>query len=87
MSECSIREEIAQLVQEKTSDIILYDFTSIEVTDFEFVKCVNRRVRVPDGRACYDGDGLRDLYRSANICEVNRILLQIWGKYMFAIVC
>ena len=65
MSECSIREEIAQLVQEKESD--LCDFASIEATDFEFVKCVNRRVRVPDGRACYDGDGLRDLYRSANI--------------------
>ena len=65
MKEYSIREEIAQLVQEKTSD--LYDFTSIEATDFEFVKCVNRRVRVPDGKACYDGDGIRDLYRCANI--------------------
>ena len=62
MSECSIREDIAQLVQEKESD--LCDFTSIEATDFEFEKYVNRRVRVPDGRICYDGDGLRDIYYS-----------------------
>jgi hypothetical protein len=65
MSEDSIREEIAQLIQEKISD--LYDFTSVEPNDFEFVKCVNKRVRAPDGKACYDGDGIRDLYRCANI--------------------
>ena len=63
MSECCIHEEIAQLVQEKTSDII-YEFTA---NDFEFVKCVNQRVRVPDGRECYNGDGIHDFYRSANI--------------------
>ena len=71
MNEYSIREEIAQLVQEKTSN--LYDFTSIEATDFEFVKCVNRHVRVPDGRACF----MVYIDPLTFICKVDEILFQI----------
>ena len=63
MSEDSIREDSPTNARE--SDF--YDFTSVEPDDFEFVKCVNKRVRVPDGKACYDGDGIRDLYHCANI--------------------
>lgn len=64
--EDDIREEIASLVQQK-KDTTFCDFSTISPEDFRFVKCVNRRVRVPDGKAVYDGDGTRKLYRAANI--------------------
>lgn len=64
-SEESIKDEIASLIQLKSS--YAYDFASITPDDFVFVKCVNRRVRVPDGKAVYDSEGLRSLYRSGNI--------------------
>ena len=66
MSEECIREEIARLIQQK-KDSTFHDFSTITPEDFMFVKCVNRRIRIPDGKAVYDGDGIRELYRSANI--------------------
>lgn len=65
MSEDEIRRQIAHLVQQKKSTFM--DFSEMEPEDFMFVKCVNRRVWVPDGKAVYDGNGIRELYRSANI--------------------
>ena len=65
MTENDIREEIAGLIQQKENTFL--DFSKIEPEDFVFVKCVNRRVRVPDGKAVYDGNGIKELYRSANI--------------------
>lgn len=62
MSEGEIRRQISHLVQQKKSTFM--DFSEIEPEDFMFVKCVNRRVQVPDGKAVYD---VRELYRSANI--------------------
>ena len=62
MSEDEIREEITHLVRQKKSTFM--DFSKIHSEDLMFVKCVNRRVRVPDGKALYDGNGL---YRSSNI--------------------
>ena len=38
------------------------DFSEVGPEHFQFVKCVNRRVRVPDGKATYDCEGLKDLY-------------------------
>ncbi len=65
MSEDNIRAEICMLIQQEPSDI--YDFSALDPSDFEFVKCVNKRVRTLGGNGVYDGDGLRELYRSGGI--------------------
>ena len=64
-SEDEVREEITHLVQQKKSTFM--DFSKLQPEDFIFVKCSNRRIRVPDGKAVYDGNGIKELYRSANI--------------------
>ena len=47
MSEDDIRYEICQMVKLKKS--MFFDFTEITSDDFVFVKCTNRRLRIPDG--------------------------------------
>lgn len=61
----AIRDEISSLIREKESD--LYVFSNIDTNDFQFIKCVNRRLRVPDGKPVYDGEGLKSVYRSGSI--------------------
>ena len=57
----AIRDEISSLIREKESD--LYDFSNIDTNDFQFIKCVNRRLRVPDGKPVYDGEGfLKEIF-------------------------
>ena len=56
MSEDEIREEISELIHQETSD--MYDLSSVCPADFEFVKCINRRVRALGGKAVFDGNGL-----------------------------
>ena len=75
MSEECIREEIARLIQQK-KDSTFHDFSTITPKDFMFVKCVNRRIRIPYGKAVYDGDGIRELYRSANISHTTDKIIQ-----------
>lgn len=53
------------LLEKKES--LIHDSSAITPQDFVFVKCINRRVRVPDGQAVYDGEGLKSLYRSGNM--------------------
>ena len=65
MSEDDIRAEICMLIHQETSDI--YDFSTVGPTDFEFVKCINKHVRALGGKGVYDGDGLRELYRSGGV--------------------
>ena len=60
MTEACIRERISSLIQQKESGI--YDFSGVIPQDFESVKCVNRRIRLPDGNATYSGEGLKDIY-------------------------
>ena len=84
MSEECIREEIARLQQKK--DDTFHDFSTITPEDFMFVKCVNRRIRIPDGKAVYDGDGIRELYRSANI-YVQLTLTKSFNKYKVLSTC
>lgn len=64
-SEEDIKAEIASLLQLKQSYI--FDLSSVTCDDFVFVKSVNRRVRVPDGKAVYDAEGLKSLFKSGNI--------------------
>ena len=60
MTEACIRERISSLIQQKESGI--YDFSGVIPQDFESVKCVNSRIRLPDGNATYSGEGLKDIY-------------------------
>lgn len=64
-TEEDIRDEVISLVKEKESCI--HDFSGIGHNDFVFIKCVNRRLRVPDGKGVYDGEGLKSLYKSRSI--------------------
>ena len=94
MSEDDSREEIASLIQQK-KDTTFCDFSTISPEDFRFVKCVNRRVRVPDGKAVYDGDGIRELYRAANIyvqltksfSKYKVLSISLVFKFLFCVRC
>ena len=57
MSEEDVRDEIIHLLSQKES--LFHDFQLIGPDDFAFVRCVNRRVRLPDGKPIYDGKGLK----------------------------
>jgi hypothetical protein len=65
MSERDIRDEVSRLVSQKQS--IINDYRTISGFDFEFVKCVNRKIRVPDGDTQFDGSGLRRVYPSGAV--------------------
>ncbi len=43
---------------------MFHSFDDLGENDFQFVKCVNRRVRTPDGVFTCDGDGIKTVYRS-----------------------
>ena len=64
-TEEEIKDEIAGLIQLKNSYI--NDFSSLSREDLVYVKCVNRRIRVPDGKPVYDGECLKNLFRSGNV--------------------
>ena len=61
----SVKRLLVFFLKEKES--CLYDFTDAKPDDFQFVKCANRRVRLPSENATYNGEGLKDLYLSGNI--------------------
>ena len=60
MDEDDIREEIAQMLREKKSST--HDLTYLSSNDFTFVKCVNKKVRVPDGDSPFDFKGICRIY-------------------------
>ncbi len=62
MSEDDVRSEIVSLVKCKKS--MFHSFIDLDGNDFQFVKCLNRRVRTPDGVFTCDGDGIKTVYRS-----------------------
>ena len=45
--------------------------------DFEFIKCANRRVPVPDGNISFDGETLKSLYKGGSVCEANRVFFNM----------
>ena len=52
MDEDDIRDEIIKILRQKSS--ITHDLSRIQADDFTFVKCANRKVRVPDGGGPFD---------------------------------
>ena len=65
MTEEEIRERIANLVRKKQS--LFNNYEAISDDDFEFVRCVNKRVKVPDGEIVYNGSGVRQLFPSGAV--------------------
>ena len=65
MTEMEVREEICR--QAKETKTLIHDLSEISRDDFHFVKVVNRRIREPGGNGVYDGNGLKELYRSGAI--------------------
>ena len=65
MTETEIRKKIASLIREKKS--LFNDYEAIGDNDFAFVRCINRRIRVPDGEMTFDANGIRRVYRSGAI--------------------
>ena len=53
MKELEIREEICRLVSIKGSTT--YSLDSLSPSDFDFVRCANRRVRAIDGDTKFGG--------------------------------
>ena len=52
MDEDDIREEIVRAVSSK--ELVTHDLHSLLPSDFIFIKCSNKRVRVPDGDVPFD---------------------------------
>ena len=65
MCEDEIREEIVRLVRQKESD--LHDLNCLMPSDFDFVRCANRRVKSIDGDAPFDANGISQIYRNGAI--------------------
>lgn len=65
MTEMDVREEICRLARDTKT--VIHDMSAISCDDFIFVKVVNRRIWNPAGNGVYDGNGLKELYRSGNI--------------------
>ena len=68
MSEDDIREAVVSLL--KTKDLLFHSFDSLTSNDFEFVKCVNRHIYIPDGIVAFDGNSILSLYRSGSAIYV-----------------
>ena len=60
MDEEEIRAEIARVLRDKTS--VTHDLSGMQGNDFIFVKCANRKVRVPDGNSPFDFKGISHTY-------------------------
>lgn len=60
MDEEGIREEIARILREKSS--CTHDLSGIKINDFIFVRCANKKVRVPDGDSPFDSKGICQTY-------------------------
>ena len=43
------------------------DYGAISDNEFAFVRCINRRIGVPDGEMTFDANGIRRVYRSGAI--------------------
>ena len=65
MAEDEIREEIVRLVRQKESDT--HDLNCLMASDFDFVRCANRRVKSIDGDAPFDASGISQIYRNGAI--------------------
>lgn len=66
MSEDSSRKEIVRLVRQK-KETLTHDFNIILPTDFDFVRCINRQVRIIDGDIPFDGNGISQIYKNGAI--------------------
>lgn len=65
MTENDIRGVVVSLLRSKKT--VLHTFDQLMEDDFQFVKCTNRRIRVPDGDPVCDADGIKSLYRSGSV--------------------
>ena len=65
MTEEEIRERISNLVRKKES--LFNNYEAISNNDFEFVRCVNKRVKVPDGEIVYNGSTIRQIFPSGAV--------------------
>ena len=64
-SEEIIRHEIVRLIQNKQTD--MYNFTGLAITDIDFVRCSNKRVRGVDGDVPFDANGIKQFYRNGGL--------------------
>ena len=75
IQESDVRKEIVRLVRQKT--VATHDLDLIDTKDFDFVKCVNRIVKVIDGDAPFDASGINQVYKNGAIyVRLNSTLLQ-----------
>ena len=57
MSEIQVRNETVAVMKTKESSI--HSFESLSPEDFEFIRCVNRHILIPDGKVTFDGNGIK----------------------------
>ena len=78
MSEFQIRKEIVRLVRQKESTT--HDLDQLVEEDFHYVKVANRRVRVIDGDAPFDANGVAHVYNIGAIyVRLNTSSLERYG--------
>ena len=77
MTEEDVRSEIVSLVRCKKS--MFHSLNDLAEDDIQFIKCANRRVRVPDGTIVCNGDGIKQLYRSGAVyVRLTRSFSKVW---------
>lgn len=63
MSEDEVRDEIVRLVHRKEGNKT-HDFDCLMPNDFDFVRCINRQIRVIDGDSPFDGN---EVYKNGSV--------------------
>lgn len=64
-TEADLREAISSLIQVKYTKF--YSLWDVGPEDFEFVKVINKRIRKPDGEPLYNGNGIKEMYKTGAI--------------------
>lgn len=65
MSESEMRNEIVRLVKQKK--LSTHHLQLIKPEDFDFVRCINRTVKVIDGDTPFDANGISQVYKNGCI--------------------
>jgi len=60
-----VRAKIQKMIERKQR--YSFDFTSVSITDFDFVRVSNKKARVPDGSVPYDASAIAKVYQHGAI--------------------
>jgi len=72
-----VRAKIQKMIERKQR--YSFDFTSVSITDFDFVRVSNKKARVPDGSVPYDASAIAGVPAWCNLCSTEQ---KFQGKHI-----